>query len=408
MSLQQIYSNWQNNDLDTLRWLRIAYEVSDYNDDDEHDPSDTCEKIKSFIPSACYCPLPIHQMTMSQLIDSIVGIQYCFFYCTSPERDTNWVQPFLPVIESLRKRAYFLSTWNLSPDIIDQIEYQSAAFGETNEGALPSEEDYFSDEENRKNASVRLQLKKKILEARQSMPGFPLLTRIVCASFGFSTVMLYSFKDFDDSIANLSELISYDEYPFPDCDLSKLRKFLCSSFKESPAQKIQEMAKSWKNKTTIMQSFKTSAMVRTRQPNMSINDTMTFNFTFNDPNDKIPESISQMMKINNHLYSDCLLNSYSKQCNMTGDFIESLIRPVGCGIRLEYIPITGTWLVQEGNMKIICPSMCHAFYLIRKKMTQEGVSSKVRNHQQENKNIEKFNLPEIVEFDVIDEHLFIV
>lgn len=394
-----------------MRWLRLAYEVSDYTDDQQEDPNDTCEKIKSFLPVACYCSVPIHLMTMTQLLESIVGIQYCLFYCPSPERDMNWVQPFLPVIESLRKRAYFLSTWNLSPEILDQIEYQNPVFGETNEGALPSEEDYFSDEDNRKSIRVRLQLKKRIEEVRQNMSGFPILTRVVSTSQGFATVMLYCFKDFDDSIAKLSDLIMYDEFPFPGCDLSKLRRFLCSFFKESPAQKIHEMAKSWKNKTTIMPSFKTAAMVRTRQPHMSINDVTTFNFPFTDPEERIPESINQMMKMNARLYSDCMLNSYSKQCE-TGDFIESLVRPVGCGLRLEYIPITGVWLVQEGETKIICPSMCHAFYLIRRKMTQDGVSSKVRNHrshaEQENRNIQKFNLPEIVEFDVIDEHLSIV
>jgi hypothetical protein len=321
------------------------------------------------------------------------------------------IQIFAEVIEALRNRSYVLATWNLPSDEIDCDEFKQEIFKPKKTDHIlilgGDGPDYDSENETEKEDQLLLKLKNAINNTRM-MVSDELSRRehdqLVAASFEFAKMMTYYFKDIDDNIDILKEVESYAEFPLGKCDFNNLRNFLCIEFCDSP--KLAATGQAWIYKMWMMPSFIKSTQIRTRQPTVTMDDVMTFIFNAPETNITVPTTIKDMMSVDMRLYSDCLLHAYSKQCP-SGDFIEALMtKDKSFGLSIQYIQIIGTWVLRDSKKVFKCPSLCHAFLLSRITMLNRH-DGKLKNRVIKfNKNDYKlFNIPETIDFDVLDEYL---
>ena len=400
-------STWENNDRDVMRWLRTAYSATK-NDTD----TTTMDAISNIIISSYCSPGPIKDMSMSQVIDAVIGILYYFFCNLKQNRTYDDVEVFVDVIEALRNRSFILATWNLPVDEIDCDEFKQDVFRpvktdhvlflDDNKGGFDSDDD-----DNGIEDQSLLKLKTAITNTRlrlQEEMDRRANQQLVASTFSFATMMTYYFKDIDEGLEMIKETESYAEYPFDKCDFDNLRRFLYAKFKASP--KIALTAQAWIYKIWMMSSFLKSTEIRTRQPQVTFENTMTFLFNAAETNMTMPTNVDEMMTKNKRLYSDCLLNAYSSECP-SGDFIGTLMtKQKKYGLSIEYIQIAGMWVLRDSKKTFKCPSLCHAFFLARITMLNTN-NGKMKNRIIKfNRNDYKlFNIPETVDFDVLDEYL---
>jgi hypothetical protein len=416
LDLETIYEEWEDNNRDILKWIRVAYEDSDPLKTQHYHDDSTNDLLKKIIIPIYYTDTPISSMSLSQFLDTINGFLYYIFCQPDSKRDNTWVDSISSLLEQLRTKAYYFAVNQLPTSILDVVEFQTQPYNTTNPENIPDEEDYNSDSEKRALSKQKEEFRRKILEMK-SKSLFEVMnhnaSQIKCASFEYSDIMANYFKEIDFELKKTSEISSIDFYHglnFETIDLVKLRKFLCEFFKNSP--KLKDMAKTWNDFLYCKECFIHSVCIRTNQSSRINQSTvMTYMFSDERSDQAIPCNIKEMMKSNNRLYSDCLLYCYSKQSSR-GDFIGALIRPktIG-GVCMNYISTTGEWEVtipENNGVPFRFPSLCHGFSYIRKEMKNQTKLVYPKNVPKGFSIVDEsdlFNLPEIIDFDQMDEYV---
>lgn len=412
VDLYTLYEEWEDNDKDILKWIRIAYDSDEM---ETYSPNDRI-LLKQILLPIYYSETPLNSMSLSQFFDTMNGVMYYMFCQPDAKRDRTWVETIKPLINNLRNRAYYYAVNQLPTSILDVVEFHLPLYNTTTPENIPDEEDYHSDSEKKTSCKQREDIKRKIMEMK-SRSLLDIMNcnnfQYKCTTFEYSNIMANYFREIDLELKKTYEL--HDVHFIRDLniktfDLTKLRKFLCDFFKNSP--KIKEMTKKWIDYLNCKKCFAHSVSIRTNQSSkVNCSTVMTYMFAGDDISQILPSNIKEMMKMNNRLYSDCLLFSYSKQSSR-GDFINALIRPKSIGgVCINYISTTGEWEVKlpGDNMLFRFPSLCHGFYFIRSQMQDQTKLLCPKNTPKgftfvdEN---ELFNLPEIVDFDQMDEYLF--